>query len=141
MKKIFAIFILLLVNQQLTAQFKKDYLVTITTPWGDMHAILHDQTPQHKANFLKLVDNKFYDGLLFHRIINTFMIQGGDPQSRTAAQGMMLGNGDVGYKIPAEISPNFSIKRGRWRQPEMVIPQRLLRAVSFMSCMDKFGTI
>lgn len=112
MKKILAIFILLLINQQLTAQSKKDYLVTITTPWGDMHAILHDQTPQHKANFLKLVDKKFYDGLLFHRVINLFMIQGGDPQSRTAAQGMMLGNGDVGYKVPAEITTELFHKKG-----------------------------
>jgi cyclophilin family peptidyl-prolyl cis-trans isomerase len=112
MKKILAIFTLLLINQALNAQPKKDYLVTITTPWGDMHAILHDQTPQHKANFLKLVDDKFYDGLLFHRIINTFMIQGGDPNSRTAKQGMILGNGDVGYKVPAEITPELFHKKG-----------------------------
>jgi cyclophilin family peptidyl-prolyl cis-trans isomerase len=112
MKKVFIIFILLLVNQALTAQSKKDYLVTITTPWGDMHAILHDQTPQHKSNFLKLVDDKFYDDLLFHRIINLFMIQGGDPDSRTAKQGTMLGNGENGYKVPAEITPELFHKRG-----------------------------
>jgi cyclophilin family peptidyl-prolyl cis-trans isomerase len=112
MKKIFLISVLLFINQQLTAQSKKDYLVTITTPWGDMHAILHDQTPQHKANFLKLVDSKFYDGLLFHRIINAFMIQGGDPDSRTAKQGMMLGNGENGYKVPAEITPELFHKKG-----------------------------
>ncbi len=112
MKKILTILSLLFINQQLTAQSKKDYLVTITTPWGDMHAILHDQTPQHKANFLKLVDGKFYDGLLFHRIINLFMIQGGDPQSRTATQGMMLGNGENGYKVPAEITPELFHKKG-----------------------------
>ena len=112
MKKTLTILSLLLINQVLTAQSKKDYIVTITTPWGSMHAILHDQTPQHKANFLKLVDDKFYDGLLFHRIINSFMIQGGDPQSRTAAQGMMLGNGENGYKVPAEITPELFHKRG-----------------------------
>jgi cyclophilin family peptidyl-prolyl cis-trans isomerase len=112
MKKIFIILSLLLINQQLTAQSKKDYLVTITTSWGDMHAILHDQTPLHKANFLKLVDDKFYDGLLFHRIINLFMIQGGDPDSRTAKQGTMLGNGENGYKVPAEITPELFHKRG-----------------------------
>jgi cyclophilin family peptidyl-prolyl cis-trans isomerase len=112
MKRIVAIILLFLVNQQLTAQNKRDYLITITTPWGDMHAILYEQTPQHKANFLKLVDNKFYDGLLFHRIINLFMIQGGDPDSRTAKQGTTLGNGDVGYKVPAEITPELFHKKG-----------------------------
>lgn len=112
MRKILTFLSLLFINQSLTAQSKKDYLVTITTPWGDMHAILHDQTPLHKANFLKLADDKFYDGLLFHRIINLFMIQGGDPDSRKAKQGTMLGNGDVGYKIPAEITPELFHKKG-----------------------------
>jgi cyclophilin family peptidyl-prolyl cis-trans isomerase len=112
MKKAFIFFTLLLINQALTAQSKKDYLVTITTSWGEMHAVLHDQTPQHKANFLKLVDDKFYDGLLFHRIINLFMIQGGDPESRTAKQGMMLGNGENGYKVPVEITPELFHKKG-----------------------------
>ncbi len=112
MKKILTIISLLLINQALTAQSKKDYLVTITTSWGDMHALLYDQTPLHKTNFLKLVDNKFYDDLLFHRIINQFMIQGGDPNSRTATQGMMLGNGDIGYKVPAEITPELFHKKG-----------------------------
>lgn len=103
---------LFLVIQSIKAQTKKDYVVTITTPWGEMHALLYDQTPQHKANFLKLVDNKFYDDLLFHRIINLFMIQGGDPNSRTTTGGAMLGNGDVGYKIPAEITPELFHKKG-----------------------------
>ena len=112
MKKNLIIILLLLVNQSLTAQSKKDYLVTITTPWGDMHALLYDETPQHKANFLKLVDNKFYDGLLFHRIINLFMIQGGDPTSRTVTAGVLLGNGENGYTIPAEITPELFHKKG-----------------------------
>ena len=112
MKKILSFCALFFINQLLTAQSKKDYLVTVTTPWGDMHAILYDQTPQHKTNFLKLVDDKFYDELLFHRIINLFMIQGGDPNSRKAMTGGMLGNGDVGYKIPAEITPELFHKKG-----------------------------
>jgi peptidyl-prolyl cis-trans isomerase B (cyclophilin B) len=111
-KKNLLILSLLLTNQLLIAQSKKDYLVTITTPWGEMHAVLYDQTPQHKANFLKLVDDKFYNGLLFHRIINLFMIQGGDPDSRKAVKGEILGNGDVGYKIPAEITPKLFHKKG-----------------------------
>jgi cyclophilin family peptidyl-prolyl cis-trans isomerase len=112
MKKLSLLLIFITISQQITAQSKRDYLVTITTPWGEMHAILHDKTPKHKANFLKLVDDKFYDGLLFHRIIDGFMIQGGDPKSKTAKQGEMLGDGDVGYKVDAEILPDLFHKKG-----------------------------
>lgn len=91
---------------------KKDYLVTITTDAGSMRLVLFDETPLHKANFLKLAQEKFYDGLLFHRIIEAFMIQGGDPNSRNAKPKEALGNGNVGYKIPAEISPNLFHQKG-----------------------------
>ncbi|HEV7348899.1 peptidylprolyl isomerase [Telluribacter sp.] len=91
---------------------KKDYLVTITTDLGTMRLILHDQTPQHKANFIKLAKEGFYDGLLFHRIIEDFMIQGGDPNSRKAEAGAALGSGDVGYTIPAEFRPELFHRKG-----------------------------
>ena len=91
---------------------KKDYLVTITTDAGAMRLVLFDETPLHKANFIKLAQEKFYDGLLFHRIIEAFMIQGGDPNSRNAKPKESLGNGDVGYKIPAEIRPNLFHQKG-----------------------------
>ncbi|WP_026996026.1 peptidylprolyl isomerase [Flectobacillus major] len=110
---LFTLICLLGLSTHLVAQSKrKDYLVTFSTPWGDMHAILHNQTPLHKKNFLKLVDKKFYDGLLFHRIINTFMIQGGDPESKNAEAGKLLGEGDVGYRVPAEITPELFHKKG-----------------------------
>lgn len=112
MKKILLFILIITISQQIQAQSKKDYLVTITTPWGEMHAILYDKTPKHKTNFLKLVDDKFYNDLLFHRIIDGFMIQGGDPKSKTAKQGEILGDGDVGYRVDAEITPDLFHKKG-----------------------------
>jgi cyclophilin family peptidyl-prolyl cis-trans isomerase len=91
---------------------RKDYLVTITTPYGPMRLVLYDQTPKHKENFIKLVGQKYYDSLLFHRVIQNFMIQGGDPNSRKAPAGEPLGNGDIGYKVPAEITPALFHKKG-----------------------------
>ena len=76
--------------------------VLLKTTFGDIVIALYDDTPAHKANFEKLVNDKFYDGVLFHRIIKGFMIQGGDPDSKTAKAGQRLGSGDVGYTIPAE---------------------------------------
>ena len=87
-------------------------LVKIITSYGNMTLKLYNETPLHRDNFLKLVKQGFYDSLLFHRVINTFMIQGGDPDSRNAAPGAMLGQGGPGYTIPAEIKPDFVHKKG-----------------------------
>jgi cyclophilin family peptidyl-prolyl cis-trans isomerase len=91
---------------------RREYLVTISTKFGAIPIVLHDQTPLHKANFLKLVRQKYYDGLLFHRVIEQFMIQGGDPNSRTSAAGQRLGEGSVGYTIPAEFRPELFHRKG-----------------------------
>ncbi|MBK9338595.1 MAG: peptidylprolyl isomerase [Lewinellaceae bacterium] len=77
-------------------------LVEIETEFGTMLAELSSSTPKHRDNFIKLADEGFYDDLIFHRVINGFMIQGGDPQSRSAAAGQMLGSGGPSYQIPAE---------------------------------------
>ena len=87
-------------------------IVKITTEYGDIKIRLYDKTPKHRDNFLKLVDEKFYDGLLFHRVINHFMIQGGDPTSKNAGPDVMLGEGDVDYRIDAEFVPEYFHKKG-----------------------------
>src|SRR5271170_1584176 len=79
-----------------------DYVVTIKTEYGDMIAILYDETPKHKANFIKLAKEHYFDSLLFHRVIAGFMIQGGDPNSKRAKQGESLGSGGPNYTIDAE---------------------------------------
>ncbi|MEX2235750.1 MAG: peptidylprolyl isomerase [Cyclobacteriaceae bacterium] len=91
---------------------KTDHLVTIKTKYGEMAAILYDETPKHKENFLKLVREKYYDSLLFHRVIDGFMIQGGDPDSKRSAQDQRLGNGGPGYTIEAEFKPRFFHEKG-----------------------------
>ena len=91
-------------------------IVKITTEYGDIKIRLYDKTPKHRDNFLKLVDEKFYDGLLFHRVINHFMIQGGDPTSKNAGPDVMLGEGDVDYRIDAEFVPEYFHKKGCLQQ-------------------------
>ncbi len=75
----------------------------IATSVGNIKIRLYDNTPQHRDNFLKLAKEGFYDGVLFHRVINGFMVQTGDPDSKEASKGAMLGSGGPGYQIPAEI--------------------------------------
>lgn len=87
-------------------------IVIIDTDYGKMKVRLYDETPKHRDNFVKLVNGGFYNDLLFHRVIKEFMIQGGDPQSKNAAEGQQLGNGGPGYTIPAEFVPGLIHKKG-----------------------------
>ena len=86
--------------------------VKVTTDSGVMVIRLYDKTPRHRDNFAKLASAGFFDSLLFHRVINGFMVQGGDPQSKNASRDAMLGNGDVGYTIPAEFDTSLFHKKG-----------------------------
>lgn len=86
--------------------------VRIKTTLGDIVVRLYDETPLHRDNFVKLASEGYYDGTLFHRVIKDFMVQGGDPDSKGAPQGKMLGTGGPGYTIPAEINPQLLHKRG-----------------------------
>lgn len=83
-----------------------DKIIEIKTSFGDMYMWLYDQTPKHKANFLKLADEDFFDGTTFHRIIQAFVIQGGDPNSKDSDPNND-GSGGPGYTIPAEITPTL----------------------------------
>jgi peptidyl-prolyl cis-trans isomerase B (cyclophilin B) len=94
------------------AQSKKEFVVTIKTSHGDMIAILYDETPKHKANFLKLAKQGYFDSTLFHRVIPAFMIQGGDPNSKKAAAGVPLGTGGPGYTVDAEFVPHYFHHKG-----------------------------
>lgn len=101
--------------------------VLIRTKFGTMEAVLYNETPKHRDNFLKLASEKYYDGLLFHRCIPNFMIQGGDPNSRGAAPSQMLGSGGPGYTVPAEFNPALYHKKGALcaaRQGDQVNPTR-----------------
>src|SRR6187402_1153229 len=93
-------------------QSKKDYVITIKTKYGDMVAILYDETPKHKENFIKLAKEHYFDSLLFHRVIQGFMIQGGDPDSKKAQPGQRLGSGGPGYTVDAEFNPKFFHEKG-----------------------------
>jgi peptidyl-prolyl cis-trans isomerase B (cyclophilin B) len=86
--------------------------IKLTTDSGVIIIRLYDKTPKHRDNFVKLVNDHFFDSLLFHRVINQFMIQGGDPLSKNAPQGQMLGAGDIGYTIPAEFDTTLFHKKG-----------------------------
>lgn len=101
--------------------------VIIRTDYGDMIVKLYNDTPQHRDNFLKLASEGFYDGLLFHRVISGFMIQGGDPDSKNAPDGAALGTGGMDYRIPAEIVPGRYHKKGALaaaRQSDQVNPAK-----------------
>lgn len=92
-------------KQKVVIDAPKDCLVEIQTPYGNMVLKLADETPQHRDNLSKLAEENFYDSLLFHRIIRGFMIQGGDPNSKSMKGAM--GTGGPGYTIPAEFTPKL----------------------------------
>ena len=100
----------------------------IETTAGDIIVKLYNEAPQHRDNFIKLAEEGTYEGTLFHRVIKDFMIQAGDPESKNAPKGKMLGAGDVGYTIPAEfVYPKYFHKKGALsaaRQGDNVNPKK-----------------
>lgn len=114
MKKFFTLALILITITAFAKRPENQY-VRIKTAYGSCIIRLYNETPKHRDNFIKLVKSGFYNGTLFHRVIQNFMIQGGDPDSRDTSKnkpGAELGNGDVGYTVPAEFRDSLFHKRG-----------------------------
>jgi len=115
-------------------------VVMITTDLGDIRVKLYDQTPLHRDNFVKLASEGFYDGVLFHRVIREFMVQAGDPSSRGAQPGVMLGNGGPNYTIAAEFVPELFHRKGALaaaRQGDQVNPAKASSGSQFYIVQGK----
>ena len=113
---------------------EKRTLVKLETTMGNITVALYNETPKHRDNFIKLVKEGVYDSTLFHRVIKQFMIQAGDPDSKNASDTAMLGSGDVGYTIPAEVNPKFFHKKGvlaAARQGDDVNPEKASSGCQF----------
>lgn len=143
-KKIFPIILALMtiINVSCLAQNKQTKIL-LSTSYGDIKMVLYNETPKHRDNFIKLVKEEFFNGTLFHRVIKDFMIQGGDPESKMAKAGQMLGNGGPGYTIPAEINTKFIHKKGALsaaRQGDGVNPKKESSGSQFYIVQGKKAT-
>jgi peptidylprolyl isomerase len=137
----FLIFILLLLGISHAQDSAR--IVLVETSLGNIQLKLYNETPKHRDNFIKLVESHFYDSLLFHRVINTFMIQGGDPTSKNALPDKILGEGDIGYTIPAEFNQKLFHKRGALaaaRNGDDVNPEQASSGCQFYIVQGKIFT-
>ena len=115
-------------GQKKDGNMEKETVLKIETSMGDIKVKLYNETPKHRDNFIKLAKDGTYNGTLFHRVIKDFMVQAGDPESKNAPKGKMLGSGDVGYTVPAEfVYPKYFHKKGALsaaRQGDEVNPKK-----------------
>lgn len=115
-------------GQKKDGNMEKETVLKIETSMVDIKVKLYNETPKHRDNFIKLAKDGTYNGTLFHRVIKDFMVQAGDPESKTAPKGKMLGSGDVGYTVPAEfVYPKYFHKKGALsaaRQGDEVNPKK-----------------
>lgn len=115
-------------GQKENVNMEKETVLKIETSMGDIKVKLYNETPKHRDNFIKLAKDGTYNGTLFHRVIKDFMVQAGDPESKNAPKGKMLGSGDVGYTVPAEfVYPKYFHKKGALsaaRQGDDVNPKK-----------------
>jgi len=136
MKRIISIIAIIAIISLAAACKKKEVRVVMETTKGDIELKLYDATPMHRDNFKNLVEEGAYDSLLFHRVIKNFMIQGGDPDSKHAKPGVMLGEGDRDYTIPAEFRLEDGIFHRRGvlaaaREGDDVNPEQRSSAMQF----------
>jgi cyclophilin family peptidyl-prolyl cis-trans isomerase len=137
MKKLAILFVCICFFLTISSGFsskKREAKFQIVTEFGTIKIKLYNETPLHRNNFIKLTKDGFFTDLLFHRVIKKFMIQGGDPDSKNAEPGKLLGNGDLGYTIPAEFNPKFFHHRGvlaAAREGDQVNPEKKSSACQF----------
>lgn len=132
--------VLFSLTQLMSQEDNTNTKVLISTSLGDITVLLYDGTPQHRDNFIKLANEGYYNGLLFHRVIPSFMVQGGDPDSRDAKPKARLGNGGPGYTIPFEYDPSYYHKRGALaaaRMGDNVNPQKASSGSQFYIVQGK----
>lgn len=140
LKKLLLSITLILISKICLSQTLSNETILIETSFGNMKIKLFNETPLHKANFLKLVNEKFYDSLLFHRVIDGFMIQGGDPYSKFANNFTLLGDSDLHYSIPAEFNKKLFHKKGMLcaaRNGDDINPTKASSAVQFYIVQGK----
>jgi len=140
MKKLVLLFFVCFMAGNLFAGHKKDPIILISTTYGDIRVKLFHQTPLHTKNFVKLAKKGYFNETLFHRVIKNFMIQGGDPDSKTAKSGQLLGDGGPKYTIPFEYNPLLFHKKGMLaaaREGDDVNPLRASSASQFYIVVGK----
>jgi len=121
---------------------RKDYLVTLRTAYGEIVLCFFDETPSHKYNFLKLAMAGFYDSTTFHRVLEGFVIQGGDPNTKPSGDSLNIGSGGPGYTLEAEFSDRFLHHRGTVgaaRQNDQLNPQKRSSGSQFYIVQAKEG--
>lgn len=124
------------------ATLPEEPVFDIVTNMGTIKVKLYSKTPKHRENFAKLALSGYYDGLLFHRVINGFMIQGGDPYTRDTAMVAKYGTGGPGYTVPAEIIPDYRHKKGALaaaRRGDQANPMRESSGSQFYIVQDEAG--
>lgn len=137
LRKIKLILLLSIVSLSVWAAKPRTNYIQIRTDFGVCIIKLYNETPLHRDNFIKLVKDKFYDGLLFHRVIEEFMIQGGDPTSKNAPKGVQLGDGSLGYTIPAEFRDSLFHKKGALAAARDDNPEKASSASQFYLVQGK----
>lgn len=141
-KKTLILVLLLMPIAVMAGKKSKRVLVEMETTMGTIEVVLYNETPAHRDNFVKLVRQGFYDGLLFHRVIRGFMIQSGDPDSRDAAPGQKLGEGEAGPWLDAEILPWLFHKKGSLaaaRESDDVNPDMMSSSSQFYIALGHFS--